>query len=159
MVKTNVMRILDKMKVEYSVITYDKKDDKIDGVSVAKKIGRDEKCVYKTLVTQGISKVIYILLIPVREEIDFKKVAKVTNEKHIEMLDLADLQKYTGYIRGGCSPIGMKKQYKTFIDESALYMEKIIVSGGKIGFQIEINAKELKDIVDGQFDDLIKRNQ
>jgi len=156
MIKTNVMRILDKMNVEYSVITYDKKDDKIDGVSVAKKIGRDAKCVYKTLVTHGISKNVYVLLIPVREEIDFKKAAKVTNEKRIEMLDLVDLQKYTGYIRGGCSPIGMKKQYKTFIDKRALEIEKIIVSGGKIGFQIEINANVLKDIVDGEFDDLIK---
>ena len=105
MVKTNVMRILDKMNVEYGVITYDKKDDKIDGVSVAKKIGRDEKCVYKTLVTHGNSKNLYIILIPVREEIDFKKAAKVTDEKRIEMLDLLNLQKYTGYIRGGCSPI------------------------------------------------------
>jgi len=156
MIKTNVMRILDKMDVEYNVTTYDVKDNKIDGVSVAKKIGRDEKYVYKTLVTHGISKEIYIILIPVREAIDFKKAAKVTNEKNIEMLDLSDLQKYTGYVRGGCSPIGMKKQYKTFIDKSALEMETIIVSGGKIGFQIEINANLLKDIVDGEFADLIK---
>jgi len=156
MVKTNVMRILDKMNVEYGVITYDKKDDKIDGVSVAKKIGRDEKCVYKTLVTHGSLKNIYVILIPVGEEIDFKKAAKVTNEKRIEMLDLLDLQKYTGYIRGGCSPIGMKKQYKTFIDKSALDIETIIVSGGKIGYQIELNANILKDIVGGEFVDLIK---
>ena len=156
MIKTNVMRILDKMNVEYDVITYDKKDDKIDGVSVAKKIGRDEKCVYKTLVTHGVSKTIYVILIPVRDEIDFKKAAKITNEKRIEMLDLVDLQKYTGYIRGGCSPIGMKKQYKTFIDKSAIEIEKVIVSGGKIGYQVEINPSVLKDIVDGEFGDLIK---
>ena len=156
MIKTNAMRILDKMNVEYDVITYDIKDDKIDGISVANKIGRDEKYVYKTLVTHGISKNIYILLIPVREEIDFKKVAKVTNEKRIEMLDLKDLQKYTGYIRGGCSPIGMKKQYKTFIDKSVLDIETMIVSGGKIGFQIEINANLLRDTVDAEFADLIK---
>ncbi|WP_125006241.1 YbaK/EbsC family protein [Clostridium tagluense] len=105
MIKTNVMRILDKIKAEYEVITYDVKDDKIDGISVSKKIGREEKYVYKTLVTKGISNNIYIFLIPVREEIDFKKVAKVTNEKRIEMLDLSELQHYTGYIRGGCSPI------------------------------------------------------
>jgi Cys-tRNA(Pro)/Cys-tRNA(Cys) deacylase len=156
MIKTNAMRILDKMKVEYDVITYDIKDDKIDGISVSKKIGRDEKYVYKTLVTQAISKSIYIFVIPVREEIDFKKVAKITKEKTIEMLDLSELQKYTGYIRGGCSPIGMKKQYKTFIHNSALDMGTIIVSAGKVGFQIEIKANLLKNIVEGEFEDLIK---
>lgn len=156
MIKTNAMRILDKVNVEYNVITYDIKDDKIDGVSVANKIGRDEKYVYKTLVTHGISKNIYIILIPVREEIDFKKVAKVTNEKRIEMLDLKDLQKVTGYVRGGCSPIGMKKQYKTFIDKSALEIETIIVSAGKIGVQIEINANLLKNNVEGEFAFLVK---
>ncbi|HEY8892111.1 MAG TPA: Cys-tRNA(Pro) deacylase [Clostridium sp.] len=156
MIKTNVMRILDKINIEYGVITYEVKDNKIDGVSVANKIGREEKYLYKTLVTHGISKEVYIIVIPVREEIDFKKVAKVTNEKSVEMLDLKDLQKYTGYVRGGCSPIGMKKKYKTFIDKSALEIEKVIVSGGKIGFQIEINANLLKDIVDGEFADLIK---
>jgi len=156
MIKTNAMRILDKIKVHYNVITYDVKDDKIDGISVAQKIGRDENHVYKTLVTHGISENIYIFLIPVREEIDFKKVAKVTNEKRIEMLDVKELQRYTGYIRGGCSPIGMKKQYETFIHESALQLEKIIVSGGKIGYQIEIDPNLLKDIVEGSFYDLIK---
>ncbi|MBZ9686154.1 Cys-tRNA(Pro) deacylase [Clostridium estertheticum] len=156
MIKTNAMRILDKMKVEYEVITYDVKDNKIDGIAVSKKIGREEKYVYKTLVTKGISKSIYIFLIPVTEEIDFKKVAKITNEKTIEMLDLSELQKYTGYIRGGCSPLGMKKQYKTFIHNSALELQTIIVSAGKIGFQIEINPNLLVDIVEGSFNDLIK---
>ncbi|MFT5873660.1 MAG: Cys-tRNA(Pro)/Cys-tRNA(Cys) deacylase [Clostridium sp.] len=156
MIKTNAMRILDKMNVEYDVITYDIKDDKIDGISVAKKIGEDEKYVYKTIVTQGMSKNIYIFEIPVREEIDFKKAAKVTKEKRIEMLDLKDLQKCTGYIRGGCSPIGMKKQYKTFIDKTALEIETIIVSGGKIGFQIKINVNLLKNIIKGEYADLIK---
>ena len=156
MIKTNVMRILDKMKVEYNVLTYDIKDDKIDGISVSKKIGRDEKYVYKTIVTIAMSKNIYVIVIPVREEIYFKKVAKVTNEKSIEMLDLSDIQKYTGYIRGGCSPIGMKKTYKTYIDIKAMQMETIIVSAGKIGFQIEINPKSLENIVEGTFVDLIK---
>ncbi|MCB2294086.1 Cys-tRNA(Pro) deacylase [Clostridium algoriphilum] len=156
MIKTNVMRILDKINVEYDVITYDVKDEKVDGISVANKIGRVEKYVYKTLVTHGASKTIYVIVIPVREEIDFKKVAKVTNEKRIEMLDLLDLHKYTGYIRGGCSPIGMKKQYKTFISEGALDMDKIIISAGKIGFQIEINANKLKSIIECEFADLTK---
>lgn len=156
MIKTNVMRILDKRSVEYDVMTYEVKDDKVDGVSVAKKIGRDEKYLYKTIVTHANSKEIYVIVIPVREEIDFKKVARVTNEKSVEMLDLRDLQKCTGYIRGGCSPIGMKKKYKTFIDKGALEMDTIIVSAGKIGFQIEINPNLLKKIVDGEFVDLIK---
>ncbi len=156
MIKTNAMRILDKTKAEYKVIAYDVKDNKIDGISVSKKIGREEEYVYKTLVTKGSSNNIYIIVIPVRQEIDFKKVAKVTNEKSIEMLDLSDLQHYTGYIRGGCSPIGMKKQYKTFINNSAQELQTIIVSAGKIGFQIEINPNILKDIVDGSFHDLIK---
>ena len=156
MIKTNAMRILDKAKVEYEIITYDIKDNKIDGISVSKKIDRNEKYVYKTLVTQGSSKRIYIFLIPVREEIDFKKVSKVTNEKTIEMLDLKELEKYTGYIRGGCSPIGMKKKYKTFIHESALEIETIIVSAGKIGYQIEIEPHLLKNIIEGEFADLIK---
>ncbi|WP_298842857.1 Cys-tRNA(Pro) deacylase [Clostridium sp.] len=156
MIKTNVMRILDKMKVEYDVMTYEVKDDKIDGLSVAKKIGRDEKYLYKTIVTHANSKEVYVIVIPVGEEIDFKKVARVTNEKSIEMLDLRDLQKCTGYIRGGCSPIGMKKKYKTFIDKRALEIDTIIVSAGKIGFQIEINPNSLKNIIDGKFADLIK---
>lgn len=156
MIKTNVMRILDKMNLEYDVLTYEVKDDKIDGISVAKKIGREEKYLYKTIVTHANSKEIYVIVIPVREEIDFKKVARVTNEKSVEMLDLRDLQKCTGYIRGGCSPIGMKKKYKTFIDKEALELDTIIVSAGKIGFQIEINPNLLKELVDGEFTDLIK---
>ena len=156
MIKTNVMRILDKMKLEYEVMTYEVKDDKIDGVSVAKKIGRDEKYLYKTIVTHANSKEIYVIVIPVREEIDFKKVARVANEKNVEMLELRDLQKCTGYIRGGCSPIGMKKKYKTFIDKGALEIDTIIISAGKIGFQIEINPNLLTKIVDGEFADLIK---
>ncbi|HEY8804798.1 MAG TPA: Cys-tRNA(Pro) deacylase [Clostridium sp.] len=156
MIKTNAMRILDKTNVKYNVITYDVNDEKVDGLSVAKKIGRDDRYVYKTLVTHGASKNIYIIVIPVREEIDFKKAAKVTNEKRIEMLDLSDLQKYTGYVRGGCSPIGMKKQYKTFISKEALDIEMIIISAGKIGSQIEINANKLKSILECEFADLTK---
>ncbi|MBU3180270.1 Cys-tRNA(Pro) deacylase [Clostridium psychrophilum] len=156
MIKTNAMRILDKMNIEYDVITYEVKDDKVDGVSVAKKIGREEKYLYKTIVTHGNSKKIYVILIPVKEEIDFKKVSKATNEKSVEMLDLKELKKQTGYIRGGCSPIGMKKKYKTYIDKAALEIDKIIVSAGKVGYQIEINANTLKNIVDGEFVDLIK---
>ena len=126
------------------------------GYLCQKRLFRDERYVFKTLVTQGSSMSIYVFVIPVREEIDFKKVAIATKEKRIEMLDIKELQKHTGYIRGGCSPIGMKKQYKTFIHISALEIDTIIVSSGKIGYQIEINPNLLKTIVEVEFADLIK---
>ncbi|MFL6556542.1 MAG: Cys-tRNA(Pro) deacylase, partial [Bacillus sp. (in: firmicutes)] len=126
-VKTNAMRILDAKKVSYEMLTYDNKDGKIDGVSVAEKVGKDPKVVYKTLVAQGASKNVFVFVIPVAEELDLKKAAKAAGEKNIEMLPVKDIQKWTGYIRGGCSPIGMKKEYKTFIDESAGAINSIIV--------------------------------
>ncbi|WP_027634517.1 Cys-tRNA(Pro) deacylase [Clostridium hydrogeniformans] len=154
--KTNAMRILDSKNIEYNMITYDNKDGKIDGVSVAGKINRDVKEVYKTLVAQGQSKEIYVFVIPVEEELDLKKGAKAAKEKKIEMINVKDITKHTGYIRGGCSPIGMKKLYKTFINESAKDMEKIIVSGGRIGVQIEINPLILLEVIEGEFQDIIK---
>ncbi|MEG0772840.1 Cys-tRNA(Pro) deacylase [Clostridium sp.] len=154
-IKTNAMRILDQKKIEYTTITYDVSDDKIDGVSVSEKISKDPKFVYKTLVLQGNSKNIYVYLLPVKEELDLKKAAKTAGEKNVEMIQVKDILKFTGYIRGGCSPIGMKKNYKTFIDKSVLEIDKIIVSGGKIGVQMELltsslikaSNAEIKDIV------------
>ncbi|WP_353092834.1 Cys-tRNA(Pro) deacylase [Tissierella praeacuta] len=154
-VKTNAMRILDQMKIEYSSITYNVTDGKIDGVAVAKKIGKDVKSVYKTLVVQGHSKNIYVFLLPVQEELDLKKAAKVAGEKSIEMVPVKDISKLTGYIRGGCSPIGMKKNYKTFIDISALEIEKIIVSGGKIGAQMELDTSKLIEASQAEIGDFI----
>ncbi|CCQ96219.1 conserved hypothetical protein [[Clostridium] ultunense Esp] len=110
-VKTNAMRILDTHNIEYKIITYDKKDGKIDGVSVAKKIGKEPKKVFKTLVARGSSGELYVFIIPVAEELDLKKAAKAAGEKKIEMIPAKDITKHTGYIRGGCSPIGMKKTY------------------------------------------------
>lgn len=153
--KTNAMRILDKNKIDYEVITYDISDDKIDGVSVAEKTGQDVKEVYKTLVTQGLSKEFYVFVIPVAEELDLKKAAKVTGEKKVEMIHVKDITKYTGYIRGGCSPVGMKKLYKTFIHEDAKALEKICVSGGKKGLQIKLEPKDLIESINGQFADII----
>lgn len=150
------MRILNTNNIEYSVLTYDSKDGKIDGVSVANKIGRDVNTVFKTLVTIGKSGEIYVFIIPVEKELDLKKAANAAKEKKIEMIHVKDITKYTGYIRGGCSPIGMKKNYPTFIDGSALKVERIIVSGGKIGVQIEIEVDDLKDITNSQIYDLIK---
>lgn len=147
--KTNVMRILDKENIEYKMHTYDNKDGRIDGVAVAEKLGQDVSKVYKTLVTQGHSKNYFVFVIPVIEELDLKAAAKSVKEKSIEMIKIVDIYKITGYIRGGCSPIGMKKLYRTVIDESCLELETIIVSAGKIGFQVELSPFDLLKIIEG----------
>lgn len=154
--KTNAMRILDTQNIHYQMLSYENKDGKIDGVSVAQKVDRDVDQVYKTLVTQGSSKSLYVFVIPVEEELDLKKAAKVAKEKKVDLIAVKDLQKRTGYIRGGCSPIGMKKLYPTFIDQSAVRLEKMIISGGKIGIQIEINPHDLSGVVQGVFASIIK---
>lgn len=154
--KTNAMRILDSKKVPYELITYESKDGKIDGVSVAEKIGKDVNSVYKTLVAQGNSKNIYVFIIPVNDELDLKKGAKAVSEKKIEMIPVKDIQKWTGYIRGGCSPIGMKKTYPTVMDESATSLETIVVSGGKIGVQVELTVANLQEITNATFVDVVK---
>lgn len=154
--KTNAMRILDAKKVTYELLTYDSHDGKIDGVSVAEKINRDVNVVFKTLVAQGTSKNIYVFIIPVAEELDLKKAAKAANEKKIEMIPVKDIQKWTGYIRGGCSPVGMKKTYPTFVHESANDFEMIIVSGGKLGLQMELPIRDLQAVTEAKITDLIK---
>ncbi|WP_066310322.1 Cys-tRNA(Pro) deacylase [Bacillus sp. FJAT-29814] len=154
--KTNAMRILDTQKIDYEVLTYDNKDGKIDGVTVAGKVGKDPKEVYKTLVTQGASKTLYVFVVPVLEELNLKKAAKAAGEKNIEMLPMKDIQKWTGYIRGGCSPIGMKKQYKTFLDESCNKLDSMVVSAGKIGMQIVLKPAQLQEVTGAVFVDVIK---
>ncbi|WP_432403020.1 Cys-tRNA(Pro) deacylase [Wukongibacter sp. M2B1] len=154
--KTNAMRILDQKKVSYNVLTYDKGDGKIDGISVAEKIDRNLEVVYKTLVAQGNSKNIYVFVIPVAEELDLKKAAKVSGEKKIEMIPVKEILKLTGYIRGGCSPVGMKKSYKTFIDSSASRIEKIIVSAGRIGVQIEFEVRKLIEVIEAELANVVK---
>ncbi|PGV49540.1 Cys-tRNA(Pro) deacylase [Bacillus sp. AFS037270] len=149
--KTNAMRILDAKKVEYEMLTYNHKDGKIDGISVAEKIRKDPKEVYKTLVAQGASKNIFVFVIPVAEELDLKKAAKAAGEKSMEMLPMKDIQKWTGYIRGGCSPIGMKKEYRTFLDESSRGMESMVVSAGKIGVQIVLEPNKLQEVTKAEF--------
>lgn len=153
--KTNAMRILDKNKVDYNIISYDTSDGEVDGISVANKIGRSVDQVYKTLVGQG-KEEIYVFIIPVHHELDLKKAALATKEKKIELIHVKDILKLTGYIRGGCSPFGMKKLYKTYIHESGLELEHIIVSAGKIGLQIELEPIQLKNIIGAEFLDLIK---
>jgi Cys-tRNA(Pro)/Cys-tRNA(Cys) deacylase len=155
-VKTNAMRILDAKKIAYEVLTYDNKDGKIDGVSVAAKVGKNPREVYKTLVTQGASKELFVFVIPVEEELDLKKCANLAGEKKVEMIPVKDIQKWTGYIRGGCSPVGMKKEYKTFLDESSKELPTIVVSGGKIGVQIVVSPNDLKDVTAAAFAELTK---
>lgn len=150
-IKTNAMRILDAKKVDYEMLTYDNKDGKIDGISVAEKIGKNPKEVYKTLVVQGASKNIVVFVIPVAEELDLKKAAKAAGEKSVEMLPMKDIQKWTGYIRGGCSPIGMKKEYRTFLDESSRSLETIVVSAGKIGVQMVLAPANLLEVTKAEF--------
>ena len=141
--KTNVMRMLDKEKVPYTPHTYDHGDGAIDGASVAAKMGQDPARVFKTLVTQGAGKSYFVFVVPVLAELDLKKAAKSVGEKSVAMLHVADINKVTGYVRGGCSPLGMKKAYRTVFDRSALAGASIIVSGGRIGYQIELAPEEL----------------
>lgn len=155
-IKTNAMRILDSKQVNYNILTYESKDGQIDGVSVAHKIGKDLNSVYKTLVTQGNSKNTYVFVIPVERELDLKKAAKVAGEKKIEMIHVKDIVKLTGYIRGGCSPIGMKKQYKTFIALEARELGQLVVSAGKIGSQIELEPAQLINVTEAELEDITK---
>ena len=148
--KTNAMRILEKEKIDYTMHTYEP-GDPIDGVSVATKLGLPLEKVFKTLVTQGKSKDFYVFVIPVAEELNLKAAAAAVGEKSVEMIHVKDINKITGYIRGGCSPVGMKKQFKTVIHESAAELEQMIVSGGKIGFQIELNPEDLAKACNGTF--------
>ena len=154
--KTNAMRILDSKKVSYEMLSYESEDGKIDGISVAHKIGVDEKNVFKTLVAQGTSKELYVFVIPVAEELDLKNAAKIAGEKKVEMIPVKDILKHTGYIRGGCSPIGLKRDYRTFIHESAKELDFMIVSAGKIEHQIKLNPNDLVEVVSGKFENLIK---
>ena len=130
-VKTNAMRILDRLKISYEYTTYEC-DEFTDGVQVADKLGYPHELVYKTLVTIGKSGGYYVFVIPIEAEIDFKKAARTVKEKSLEMLHLKDLTKVTGYIRGGCTAIGMKKQFPTVIQESAKKLEQIHISGGRL---------------------------
>ncbi len=148
--KTNAMRILDKAGILYHALSYDHSDGKIDGISVAGKLGLPVEKVFKTLVTQGASKEHYVFVIPVAMELDLKAAAKAVGEKSVEMIKVTDINKVTGYIRGGCSPIGMKKMYKTVLDSSAELLDTIIVSAGKIGCQIQLNPSELKKLIRGE---------
>ncbi len=149
--KTNAVRIVEKNRIPFTVQSYEHDDGHIDGVSVAAKLGQDPATVYKTLVTRGASKTIYVFVIPVAKELHLKKAAKQVGEKSIEMIHVSEINKLTGYIRGGCSPIGMKKLYTTTIDQSAEALEHIFVSAGKIGLQLCISPQDLAMLVKARF--------
>ena len=135
--KTNAMRILEREKVPYTAHEYAHEEGvAVAGVDVAGSMGEDPACVYKTLVTQGNSKNYFVFVIPVAAELDLKAAARSVGEKSVAMIHVADINKVTGYVRGGCSPVGMKKQYKTVFDESVLTQKKVYVSGGRIGTQV-----------------------
>lgn len=154
--KTNAMRLLDTNNIKYDILTYKSNDGKIDGLSVASKIGKDPTIVYKTLVANGNSGSIYVFVIPVSEELDLKKAAKITGDKKVELIHVKDINKHTGYIRGGCSPIGMKKSYPTYIDKSADLLDSIVVSGGKVGVQIQITIDDLVSMTNAKLVEIVK---
>lgn len=154
-IKTNAMRVLDKQKITYNTHTYPHDDGLIDGISICNKMNLPYEKVYKTLVTVGHSKNYYVFVIPVDKELDLKKAAASVKEKNVEMIAVKDINKVTGYIRGGCSPIGMKKQFKTVINTSCLNLDTFLVSAGKIGFQIELNPADLIKLIDAETFDII----
>jgi Cys-tRNA(Pro)/Cys-tRNA(Cys) deacylase len=144
--KTNVMRILDQKKIPYEAHTYDSTET-ISGMEVATALGQNPKQVFKTLVTIGASKRNYVFVVPVFGELNLKKAAKAVGEKSIEMIKSKELLPLTGYIHGGCSPIGMKKFFTTTIHETAKEQDTIIFSGGKIGFQVEVSLEDLAKVI------------
>lgn len=152
--KTNVMRILEQKKVSYGTYSY-AETEAISGVEVAEVLNQDPNQVFKTLVTIGNSKNYYVFMIPVHKELDLKKAAKAVGEKSISMIKSKELLPLTGYIHGGCSPIGMKKQFRTTIDVSASDYETIIFSAGKIGYQVEVALDGLKKIIRVELADVV----
>ena len=151
--KTNVMRELDKLKIPYNHYCY-ADTDAVSGVDVAHVLNQNPEHVFKTLVTVGKSKKHYVFMLPVAKELDLKKAAKSVGEKAVEMVKSKELLGLTGYIHGGCSPIGMKKFFTTIIDKSAQNFDSIIFSAGKIGYQVEVNIEELTKIIKIDFADL-----
>ena len=155
-IKTNAMRILDSMKINYTYETYEC-DEFTDGIQVADKLGLQHEQVFKTIVTTGKSGGNYVFVIPIEDEIDFKKAAKIVGEKSLEMLHLKDLTKVTGYVRGGCTAIGMKKKFPTVIQETAASYEHIYVSGGKLGMQIKLSPLDLRKASEASFGDVVRK--
>jgi len=154
--KTNVMRMLETACVDYTAHGYDAGDGRIDGISVAQKIGKAPEMVFKTLLAVALGGEICVFVLPVDAELDLKKAARAANVKHIEMAPVKDMLKISGYVKGGCSPLGMKRRYRTFIDESAILLESMVASAGKVGAQIELKPDDLLLLCEGCYADLCK---
>lgn len=152
--KTNAMRFLDKNKIDYTVQTY-QCDEFIDGIHTAEKLGQPLEETFKTLIAHGKTGNYYCFLLPVALELDLKKAAKSVGEKSVELLHVKDITKVTGYVRGGCTPIGMKKQFMTVIHNTAEELPLFYISGGRIGTQIRLSPKELAGAIRGKFEDII----
>ena len=151
--KTNVMRVLDQKKIQYTPHTYTQ-DAQTPGDEIARILGEDPRRVFKTLVTRGKTGTNYVFVIPVESELDLKKAAKAVGEKSIEMIKQKELLPLTGYIHGGCSPIGMKKQFKTVIHETAMDYETIFFSAGKVGYQVEVSPKDITKVIRYEMHDI-----
>jgi len=154
-IKTNAMRILEQNGIDYNEYILDLKEA-VDGFSCAKMLGVNLESTFKTLVTIGKSKNYYVFVIPVAKVLNLKKAAKAVGEKNVEMIPLKDLLKVTGYVHGGCSPIGMKKVFKTVVDETAILFDNIIFSGGKIGYFIEVDPMKLDGVIPVSFVDIVE---
>ncbi len=154
---TNAMRLLKQAGIEYGTSEYEVDESDLSGVHAARMLGIDPDCMFKTLVTRGEKKGIYVFCIPVAEELDLKKCAAAVGEKKVEMIHVKELLGLTGYIRGGCSPIGMKKKYPTYIDEIATLFDRIYVSAGMRGQQVILSPEDLRAYTDATFIDLTKR--
>ncbi len=154
-IKTNAMRVLETMKITFQHFTYEC-DEFVDGLQIADKLNLPYEKVYKTLVTVGNSRNYFVFVIPVAEELDLKKAARSVGEKSVEMIHVKDINQVTGYVRGGCTAVGMKKQYVTVIDSSALKQPTIMVSGGRIGSQIELAPQDLAKAARAEFAEVIR---
>lgn len=154
-VKTNAMRILESLKIPFRHYTYEC-DEFVDGLQIADKLSLPYEKVYKTLVTVGSSKNYFVFVIPIAEELDLKAAARSVGEKSVEMIHVKDINAVTGYVRGGCTAVGLKKQYVTRIDSSAQAQETIIVSGGRIGSQLELSPQDLAGAAKAEFAELIR---
>ncbi len=153
--KTNVMRLLEQRKIKYTSHEYPHGDEAVDGLTVARICGQNPDQVFKTLVARGASKTVYVFVVPVTAELDLKKAAKASGEKSIAMIHVSEINALTGYVRGGCSPVGMKKQYRTFYNISAAEKPTIMVSAGKIGYQVELSPDELVRLTRGSYAELV----
>ena len=155
MTKTNALRIVEAAGIEFVVHEYDVSDGRIDGLSAAEKIGRAPEAVFKTLVTVGKMTGLNVFIIPVECELDLKKAAVAADDKNIEMIKSRELEPKTGYVHGGCSPVGMKKAFPTYIEETAQLMDTITVSAGRVGLQMELAPADLKALTAAEFKDLV----